>query len=178
VTTPTVDDQPPARSRLGRNAALVAVVLMVGMWCYVLYLAFGPGRQPSPDRLADPAFAEQAEARCHEAGEQVLALPAAAESATATDRAEVLDQANAIYGMMLDDLVRIAPSGDDGTITREWIADWRTYLGDRADFAKRLRTDPKARLLVTPKQGEQITEFIDQFAKDNRMTACGTPADV
>jgi hypothetical protein len=37
--------------------------------------------------------------------------------------------------------------------------------------------DEQARLLVTPKEGEQVTDFMDLFAQDNRMTACGTPAD-
>jgi hypothetical protein len=177
VTTPTVD-QPAERSKLGRRLATIAVVLMVAMWIYVLYLAFGPGRQPSPDRLADPAFAEQAEATCHAANERVLALPRAEQSPTAADRADVLDQANEIYGGMLDDLAALVPGGDDGKITREWLDDWGTYLGDRVDFTRRLRTDADARLLITPKHGDQITEFIDQFAKDNRMTACGTPADL
>jgi hypothetical protein len=177
VTTPTVD-QPAERSTLGRRLATIAVVLMVAMWIYVLYLAFGPGRQPSPDRLGDPAFAEQAEATCHATNERVQALPRAEESHTATDRADVIDQANELYGGMLDDLATLVPGGDDGAITTAWLRDWRTYLGDRVDFARRLRTDADARLLVTPKQGDQITEFIDQFAKDNDMAACGTPADL
>jgi hypothetical protein len=176
VTTPTAE-QPAAPSRTGRRAAVVVVLLMVAMWCYVLYLAFGPGRQPSPDRLDDPAFATRAEATCHEANERVLALPSASESPSAIDRADVLEEADAIYATMLDDLEAFVPDGDDGDITKEWIADWRTYLADRADFARRLRTDDDARLLVSPKHGDQITESIDAFAQDNRMLACGTPAD-
>ena len=79
---------------------------------------------------------------------------------------------------MLDELADLTPDGEDGEVVTEWLADWRTYLGDRDDFARGCAERPRARLLVTPKHGEQITEFIDAFAKDNRMTACGTPADV
>ena len=44
--------------------SLLHVVAMVAMWSYVLYLAFGPGRQDPPDRLDDPAFATAAQDRC------------------------------------------------------------------------------------------------------------------
>jgi hypothetical protein len=45
----------------------VVALAMVAMWGYVVFLAFGPGRQPPIDRLDDPAFAEAGEARCAEA---------------------------------------------------------------------------------------------------------------
>ena len=79
---------------------------------------------------------------------------------------------------MVDDLEAIAPAGEDGEIVAEWIADWRTYLGDREAYADALRRDPEAQLLVTAKDREQITEYIDAFAADNHMTACATPIDV
>jgi hypothetical protein len=31
---------------------------------------------------------------------------------------------------------------------------------------------------VTAKDREQITEYLDAFAADNRMPSCGTPIDV
>ena len=54
------DDGAPAgrSSRVGRVVVIVVVCALVSMWGYVLYLAFGPGRQPPIDRLDDPAFAE------------------------------------------------------------------------------------------------------------------------
>jgi hypothetical protein len=162
---------------------LTAIVLgLIAMWGYVLYLAFGPGRQPPIDRLDDTAFAEAGEERCAEAVEQVELLPVANESTTAAERAEVIAQANAEYADMLDDLdgmVDLAPAGDQRRRATEWLADWRTYLGDREAFADALRTDPEARLLVSEKPGEgrQITGWIDEFAKANRMDSCVTPTD-
>jgi hypothetical protein len=160
----------------------VVVLALVAMWGYVLFLAFGPGRQPPIDRLDDPAFAEAGEARCAEALDAVDDLPVASESTTAAERAEVLAQADAIYAAMLDDLdasVDLAPAGDQRRRATEWLADWRTYLGDREAFAAALRVDPEARLLVSEKPGEgrQITGWIDEFAKANRMPSCVTPVD-
>lgn len=176
MTAPLVDP-PSERSRAGRTVITVIVVALVAMWGYVLYLAIGPGRQDSPDRLDDPNFAPRAQAACDAANDEVRELPTASETRTATERAEVLDQANAIYGDLLDELLLLAPDGEEGEIVTEWVADWRTYLGDRDDYARRLRIDEDARLLVSPKHGDQITESIDAFAKDNRIPACGTPSD-
>ncbi len=160
----------------------VVVVAMVSMWGYVLFLAFGPGRQPPIDRLDDPAFAEAGEARCAGALDEVDDLPVASESDTATERAGVLADADAVFAEMLDDLdgmVDLAPAGDQRRRATEWLGDWRIYLGDREAYAEALRTDPGARLLVSekPGAGRQITGWIDEFAKANRMPSCITPTD-
>ncbi|HEX6167625.1 MAG TPA: hypothetical protein VFZ30_12610 [Acidimicrobiales bacterium] len=165
-----------------RVVLTAVVVALVSMWGYVLFLAFGPGRQPPIDRLEDPAFAEAGEARCAEAVEQVEALPTASESADAAERADVLAQADATFEDMLDDLdemVELAPAGDQRRRATEWLADWRTYLSDRRAYADALRTNPGARLLVSEKPGEgrQITGWIDEFAAANRMPSCVTPTD-
>jgi hypothetical protein len=162
---------------MARWLVRVAVVGMVGMWVYVLYLAIGPGRQDPPDKLDDPAFALAAQEHCSAALDLVAELPPAAETATAAERAQVLAVANGHLEDMLEDLATIVPEGDDGEIVREWLADWTTYLGDREEYAEALETDPEARLLVTPKEGDQITEYLDSFARDNDMPACSTPAD-
>lgn len=177
---PPVDDEPVRTKRwsTGRIATTAVVVALVGMWGYVLYLAIGPGRQPPPDRLDDPTFAVAAQDRCGDALEVVDDLPDATEAEDAAERASVVDEANQAFAAMLDDLEAIVPPGDGGQLVSAWLDDWRTFLGDREDYVERLRTDPEARLLVSPKDNRQITEFIDAFAADNRMPACGTPIDV
>jgi hypothetical protein len=166
------------RRPAGRWAATVAVLAMLAMWGYVVYLAVGPGRQPPPDRLDDPAFAAAAQTVCRRALDDVGRLPPAAESPDPGARADTIDAANERFARMLDELTALAPPGADGEVVLEWLADWRVYLGDREAYAADLRTDPEARLLVTPKDREQVTEYIDAFAADNRMPACGTPLDV
>jgi hypothetical protein len=169
-------------SRLGRAVVIVVICALVSMWGYVLYLAFGPGRQPPIDRLGDPAFAEAAEERCATALERGDRLPVASDSHTAAQRADVLERANGAYAAMLDDLDHLetlAPAGDQRRRANEWLSDWRTYLGDRERYADALRADPDARLLVSekPGEGQQITEWIDEFAKANRMPSCASPTD-
>jgi hypothetical protein len=187
-TRPAGSDEPDtgaaAAGRWGpaRIVILLVVLALVSMWAYVLYLAIGPGRQPPIDRLDDPAFARAGEERCAEALDAVEELPVASESATPAERADVLAQADAVFATMLDDLegmLVLAPAGDQRERATEWLTDWRTYLGDREAFSEALRTDPDARLLVSEKAGEgqQVTGWIDEFAKANRMPSCVTPTD-
>lgn len=163
---------------VGRALLRLTVVVMVAMWAYVLYLAVGPGRQPPPDRLDDPGFATAAQRVCDAALDDVGELPSAIRAESAAERASIVAAANERLAQMLDDLDAQVPAGEDGEIVTEWLADWRTYLDDRREYVDALRHDPKAQLLVTTKDQEQITEFIDAFAADNRMIACATPIDV
>ncbi len=144
----------------------------------MLYLAFGPGTAKPPEELKDPRFAQTAQPICAATNELVAKLPPAFTSKTAADRSVVLAQANAYYAHMLDRLDAIAPTGVDATLADEWLHDWRTYLGDRQAYATALQTNPKARLLVSPRNGTQVTEYLDAFAGDNNMPACSTPGDV
>jgi hypothetical protein len=177
------DDASPGRgSRGGRLVVLIVVCALVSMWGYVLFLAFGPGRQPPIDRLQDPAFADAAEERCAATLERVDRLPVASAAHTAAERADVLARANRAYAAMLDDLdglQSLVPAGDQRRRANEWLGDWRTYLGDRERYADALRTDPDARLLVSekPGEGQQITGWIDEFANANRMPSCVSPTD-
>lgn len=177
----TSQDSHTGRSRrvtAARAAITVVVLAMLAMWAYVVFLAFGPGRQPPIDRLEDPAFAAAAEARCSEALEDVATLPRAVEAESAEQRSEVVASANARFTAMVDDLEALVPPGEDGVLVRAWLEDWRTYLQDRADYVAALLEDPDARFLVSAKDREQVTEYIDAFAADNHMPACATPLDV
>lgn len=177
MSSPIVDPG-SRRWTTGRVIVLILVVAMVGMWVYVLYLAFGPGRQPPPDRLDDPGFAAAAQERCATALDEIAALPRAVDAATADERADVVEDANRHLDEMLDDLDAMVPGGEDGGLVSEWLADWRTYLADREAYVLALRSDPDAQLLVSAKDRDQVTEYIDAFARDNRMISCGTPLDV
>jgi hypothetical protein len=171
------------RRRVRRLMLTGIVLALVAMWGYVLYLAFGPGRQPPVDRLDDPAFAAAAESRCADAVGAVEELPFANELPTATERADVLDQANGIFATMLDDLdslTTLAPPGEQREAAGEWLTDWRVLLGNRTDYADALRADANARPLISEKgdTGRHITGWIDEFALANRMPSCATPTDV
>src|SRR5690606_24813730 len=132
---------------LGRLAVLGAVVGLVAMWAYVVYLAVGPGRQPPIDRLDDPALPEAAGPRWAAAGGAAAVLPVAAAVDAAAGRAGVPDAASAISEAMPADLagmLDLVPGGERRERAAAWLSAWRTYLGDRRACAEALRVDPEA----------------------------------
>jgi hypothetical protein len=91
----------------------------------------------------------------------------------------VVSRANDELDEMLDAIEADEPTGKgDLDVVRPWLADWRTYLGDRRDYAERLRTDPKARLFVDEKFNDSIETVIETFAEVNEMDSCVVPGDV
>ena len=91
----------------------------------------------------------------------------------------MVDRANDELEAMLDGLdVDLPSSQEDQAVVRPWLADWRTYLDNRRDYADRLRTDPDAQLLVDEKFSDSIETVIGTFAEVNEMDSCVVPGDV
>lgn len=163
--------------RTARVLALLAVLLVIGLWGYAL---FWPHDTTPPGRLSDPAFGEAAQSICASTAADLATLPRAYATPDPAERAAVVERSDVMLNTMLDRLQAIAPPVDttDGTWTSEWVADWRTYVGDREAYAARLRTDPTTRFYVTIKEKRQISEPIDFFATANTMPDCVTPDDI
>jgi hypothetical protein len=164
-------------SRIGRWLAILVVAAIVLMWLYVFS---GAAAEDPPDQLDDTGYALAAEPLCAAAVDEIAALPSAGEAATAADRAEVLDDANAVLTDLVDDLAAIeVDNARDQELVDLWIADWRTYIDDRREYADELRVDDTAELLVTAREGRQITLTIDRFTSKvvNNMESCSTPLD-
>ena len=112
---------------------------------------------------------------------QVDELPAANESETAADRADVVDQSNALLVGMVDELDTLVPTDGDPTEREaigEWVSDWRDHVTDRQEYVNELRDDPGARFSERVKGTKQLSRAIDSFAEVNRMESCSTPGDV
>lgn len=171
------DEQPPRR--IWFVVSVVAVVVLLGGWVYVLFF-YDPGLLI--DELADREFPEAAERICAEAAAQFDELPLAAEAATHLDRADTVETSNRIFTEMLDRLEPIVPTEPANVRAgvTEWLDDWRTYVEDRRSYVERLREDPEARFLESPKaeSNRGITRAIDSFAQVNTMESCTTPGDV
>lgn len=185
----TVSTSPPTRAdvtapepdrrvwTVGRVLTALTVLALVGFWIWIFSGA--PSRN-NPDRVDDRALVATTHTRCKVALKTINALPPAADTHTATARAAVVDQATAILGRMIDRIEADAPrTGDDAIRFRGWIRDWRTYLADRRDYARRLRGDPGARLLLdVNKAGDSVDRAITNFADINDMPSCEAPGDV
>jgi len=165
------------RARTASVLALLAVLVIVFLWGWALFF---PPSTKAPGTIEDRAFPDAAEQVCSNAAAELAQLPKAFETKSPTDRAAVIAKTDVILSAMLDRLdalPRPADSGDALNIN-EWIADWRTYVGDRENYARALNADPQARFYVTAKERRQVSEPIDFFATFNKMYNCVTPDDI
>lgn len=175
-------DEPPFRLVTPlRVVGAIALVALMAMWAF----AESPlAVRPAPDALVDTSVGPRAEAVCQETTAQLDALPRANKTPDPNGRADVVVESDVLLGTMLDRLAPIPIGGDaqdrqrDQRIYDEWIADWRTYLGNRDDYARRLRTDRNARIYLDRKGAKQITDPIGGFATANRMPSCKPPGDI
>lgn len=164
---------------IGRIAAVVVVLGMVLFWLWILS---GAPAKDNPDRLRDRAFADRTEQRCRELTDQLDELPSALDAKSAAQRADQLEQSTAKVSAMVDAIEADAPtSGPDAVPVKGWIADWRTYIQDREDYAAALRKDPNAKLVLSVNEDLDagVDETITVFARDaNHMNDCVVPGDV
>jgi hypothetical protein len=147
------------------------------MWFY-LFFGYDPGLKV--DELADRTFPNAAQEVCERAEAELARLPPATAARTPDERADTVDEANAILTSMVDELEPLVPAGDDriNNGIRQWLGDWRTHISDRDDYARALREDPGAPFLESTKGNRQVSRAIDGFAEVNRMDSCAVPSDV
>jgi hypothetical protein len=156
---------------------LAAVV--VGSFLFWIYAFSGLAKRDPLDEFDDPGFPRAAEPICREAMADLDRLPLAITARTPAERADTIEEANAILGAMVGELTRIAPvDGPDGDLAGAWLGDWSAYLESRRDYAERVRNDPRARLLLPVRDRQSITKPMDNVAAVNRMPACRVPDDV
>lgn len=166
------------RSLAGRVAAVVLIVGTVVFW---LWIFSGAPKRANPDRLDDRAFVERTHERCQELRRELDRLPDARIAEDAAERAAVLDRANVLVAAMVDEIEADSPTtGDDAERTRGWLADWRTYVGDREAYAAALRQDPDARMTLSENDAlsDGVDKTIEVFSDVNDMPDCATPGDV
>lgn len=172
----TDEDDGSGSGRAGRIVAVVIVLAMVILWA----MAFaGYGKKPDVDILNDPKFTDAAEKICADMQEQVNALPSAGTAATPEQRAQLVDEGNAIMRTHLSDLEALpADKPETNQPVQLWLADYEQHLSDRARFARRLRTGDDTPFTETSHNGKGISRSIDRFARINDMESCKTPDDV
>jgi hypothetical protein len=172
-------DDGPSGTRLWLKVVL-GVGLLAGavLWSYAL---FGP-RSAAPGTMDDQSFGLAAEPICARALTQVDALPLAHLTTDPTERADVLDEANALLAGQLEELAALVPltaaGSEDRRRVEEWLADWTTYLDDRLAYPVALREDRDARFRETEKAGDHISQALEGFALKNGMPSCAPPGDI
>jgi hypothetical protein len=176
-TPPELDDTDAGRRWTPTAIALVvAVVLIIAMWVYIL----GPWRNREvPTTLEDLTYAARVEPVCTAAQARIEELPPAATATSPQERAEVLDDANDIVAGLVADLHEIDPAvAGDREYVDQWMADWDSYLQSRRAYAAVLASGRDEQFTVQAESGHPITQRMDGFADLNDMPSCFVPLDV
>lgn len=166
--------------KLGRLAALVAVLAGAAFWIWALFFA----SRESVNKIEDRGWAERAEAICVVARDDREALAdyrelEGSDAAMLTERAAIVDRATDIVETALDEVVSVTPTDAKGQdLVPQWEADYRQYLADRRDYAERLRAGEDVPFSETALDGIPISEKLQRFAADNEMPTCAPPTDL
>lgn len=174
-----IEPLPVTRPWWRRPGGLLLAGVVVASFLFWIYALSGLAKREPPDSLQDPTFAQGAEPRCAAVAAQVAALPPASSARTPAERANTVEVGTGLLRGLVADLRTIVPAaGPDRDLVVAWLDDWDSYLGSRDDYARDVRADPRARFLVDDRDGQAITEPMDNLATVNRMPSCVTPGDV
>ena len=158
-------------SKLLRLLFLLGAAAFVAFWFWALFLI----DKTAVNKIDDRAWAERAESICAPVKLELRRLDLET-SAELEGRADLVVQSTDMLSVMLDDLEAVEPSDAKGQeIVPAWIADYRTLLQDRYNYAERLRSGQNVPFTETGVQGVPITERIETFAGDNEMPSCAPP---
>ena len=168
------------RSVLTRTVALIGFGVFATFWIWALFFAPKEG----VNRVEDRAWVESAQSICETAADERTALA----NYTRLDeggaelirqRADIVDEATDTLERMLNSLEALPLTGEKGqAIIPLWIDEYRTYLGDRRNYAAQLRESGENLPFYETANQIPISERLATFAADNEMPACKPPLDL
>lgn len=157
----------------GRVALLIGLGLFASFWIWALFFA----SKEAVNKIDDRAWAERAEEICAPVRQQFRELDLE-RTEDLNGRADLVDRGTALLDQMLTDMMVVPPSDPKGQeIVPLWVADYRSLLDRRVEYANELRagidepfTEPTA-----PGTSIPVTEKLETFAGDNEMPSCSPP---
>lgn len=159
---------------------LVVCLGIAAMWVYAFFFA----SRESVNRIGDRTWQEYAESRCATAEQERIGL---ADMRRINDvgpealrlRADIVDKATDTLQRAIDDIAARPVADDKGkALVPLWIADYRTYIQDRRDYARSLRAGQNDPFAETQVDGIPLSERLSTFAADNLMKSCTAPIDL
>lgn len=166
--------------RLVRPFLVVVCIGMAAMWLYAFVFA----SKEAVNKIGDSGWQQFAEARCAEARAERLELADMRRLDDAgpdalRQRADIVDRATDTLETAIDAIAGRTPLDDKGrAIVPLWIADYRTYIEDRREYADDLRRGVNDPFAETQVDGIPLSEKISTFANDNLMKSCAAPIDL
>lgn len=154
-----------------RILIVIACLAFASFWFWALFLI----DKTAVNKFEDRAWAENAEVVCAPVEQAVRRLDLEA-TADLQERAALVEKSTDLFTTMIDELAIDLPDDPKGAaIVPDWIADWRTLIRNRYDYAGQLAAGNEVPFTETAVEGVPITERIETFAADNEMSSCAPP---
>ncbi len=164
------EDLGRARRRWPRVVAVVAIVAVLASWSFATWFSLNrTGPEP-----VDEASRAALDSICTDSALALEALRDARFDDPLELRAALVVEENRVFARMLDAVERVTPTDVDGRrALRSWVADWRSLLVERSDFAVALVSESPHRLLVpVDGRGRPVTVRMDEFAGFHNLAVC------
>lgn len=168
----------------GKSVARVVLttvcVAIAAMWVY----AFGFASRESANRIKDKQWQVRAESTCASTAEARAKLANLVkidsdDPAALAQRADLVEQATNDLETMIDTIEDNPPADAKGlAIVPLWIAEYRTYIQDRRDYIKDLRSGTIKVFAESMVEGVPISERLGKFARENLAESCQPPLDL
>ena len=156
---------------VGRVLFVLGTLAFASFWFWALFLI----DKTAVNKFEDRAWAENAEDVCAPVKRAVRLLDLQADPDLQV-RADLIIEGTDLYAEMIDELASDLPDDPKGAaIVPDWIADWRTLIQNRYDYAAEYRAGNEVPFTETAVQGVPITERLETFAGDNEMDSCAPP---
>lgn len=95
------------------------------------------------------------------------------------ERADIIDKATAIIQEMLDDVTAQVPIGvEDAKLSSRWQEIYQNWINGRIEYTAKLRTGENAPFAELMLEGSPVSDSINDFTTNNRMTSCGAARDL
>jgi hypothetical protein len=168
------------RFAAARTTKIVVSLLIAAMWFYAFVLA----PRESFNNVADAEWSARSEQTCLTARGAITALAEVRridvnDPAELRRKADIIDEATEALEKAVDAIAADPPTTEKGrALAPMWIADYRTYIGDRRAYAEILRAGRISEFSESQVEGVPISERLAKFARENRMKSCQPPRDL
>jgi len=166
--------------RITKPLLIVVCVLIGAMWIYALFFS----SKESINKIGDESWKATAEKICAVSEKERMTLIDLRKVKDSGDnalseRAQIIDKATDSLERAVNSLAAISISDLKGqALVPLWLADYRTHIADRREYADDLRTGVNEPFSETVTEGLPISEKIATFAADNAAPSCAPPIDL
>ena len=159
---------PPARvPHASRQLWVISLVCLLAGGFVMLLLGRGAG--DDPDRMADHAYAEAADARC---ADTRRSFPERTGRRSTASELRALEARTLAWEQMVDDLRELPVAGPDTALVNAWLQSWDRWTALQHDYVLAVQDGDEAEATRIVEAAQTPHGLITRFALVNGMNEC------